>query len=295
MLLPLEVYARDGVGLADANGNRQFGIFDVAANPVIVPPSGRIEFVVHAPAVGDTLYLQSSQVFPGCGGNLYPERRLLRIAATGTPVAPGAPDDSDLLGESGHLHNYLSSLGSAASVQRTFVLSEYARPFTYGVTKWLNGPPTAADYNPTLVDFYFTEVAASDGSVDPSKTALIPFSSHTMAPQVTVHLHGKESVTEDWLIENATLEIHAFHIHQIHFRDVTVDSADPTQQPVLDAQTVPAAQLVGDVSTGYPGAPGWVKLRMTFTKADVGEFVYHCHILEHEDSGMMGKIRVVAD
>jgi len=58
---------------------------------------------------------------------------------------------------------------------------------------------------------------------------------------------------------------------------------------------VPAAPLIGDVQTGYPGAPGFVRLRMTFTTADVGEFVFHCHILEHEDNGMMGKIRVVAD
>jgi suppressor of ftsI len=102
-------------------------------------------------------------------------------------------------------------------------------------------------------------------------------------------------VTEQWLIENATLEIHAFHMHQVHFRDVTVDSTDPTLQPVLDAETLPAAQRVGDVATGHPGAPGWLKLQLTFTKADIGEFVFHCHILEHEDSGMMSKIQVVAD
>jgi plastocyanin len=27
--------------------------------------------------------------------------------------------------------------------------------------------------------------------------------------------------------------------------------------------------------------------------AELGEFVYHCHILEHEDGGMMARIRVV--
>jgi FtsP/CotA-like multicopper oxidase with cupredoxin domain len=110
-----------------------------------------------------------------------------------------------------------------------------------------------------------------------------------------VHLHGQQSVTEDWLIENSTLEIHAFHIHQIHFRDMTEAPGDPTRQPLLDTVTVPAAPLIGDPATGYPGAPGFVRLRMTFTTADIGEFVFHCHILEHEDNGMMGKITVVAD
>jgi FtsP/CotA-like multicopper oxidase with cupredoxin domain len=28
--------------------------------------------------------------------------------------------------------------------------------------------------------------------------------------------------------------------------------------------------------------------------AEIGDFVYHCHILEHEDGGMMAHIRVVA-
>jgi len=102
-------------------------------------------------------------------------------------------------------------------------------------------------------------------------------------------------VTEEWLVQNATLEMHTFHMHQIHFRDVTMPTDDPASQPVLDVVNVPPAQLIGDIATGYPGAPGWVKLRMTFTTADIGEFVFHCHILEHEDNGMMAKIQVVPD
>jgi FtsP/CotA-like multicopper oxidase with cupredoxin domain len=42
-------------------------------------------------------------------------------------------------------------------------------------------------------------------------------------------------------------------------------------------------------SASYPS----VKLRMDFRPPEtVGTFVYHCHILEHEDAGMMGRIRV---
>jgi FtsP/CotA-like multicopper oxidase with cupredoxin domain len=291
----LEVFARDGVGLADAQGKRHFADFDVAKGQFIVPPASRVEFVVHAPPVGATLYLQSAQVLPGCGGNAYPARRLLKIAAAGRAVPPGAPDDSDLLAGTPSLQPYLSTLGTTATVHRTFVFAEYSRGFTYGLTRWLSGPPTIADYDPTQVDFYITEVAADDGEVDPARTAMIPFNGHTLAPQVVVHLHGRQSVTEEWLVENSTLEIHAFHMHQIHFRDITVASANPDLQPLLDVLNLPAAPLVGDVATGTPGAPGFVRLRMTFTRADIGEFVFHCHILEHEDNGMMSKIQVVAD
>jgi FtsP/CotA-like multicopper oxidase with cupredoxin domain len=292
---PLEVLARDGVGLADASGKRRIGFFDVAKSPLIVPPSGRIEFVVHAPPAGTTLYLQTSQVNPGCGGNRYPSRRLLRLTSAGAPVDPGAADDSDLLVGAAALPSYIPAMNSPASVSRTFVFSEYSRGFTYALTRWLSGPPNQGDYNAGLVDFYITQVAVNGVPVNQATTALVPFMGQTLAPQVVVHLHGKQSVTEQWLVENATLEIHAFHMHQVHFRDITAASSDPDQQPVLDVVTVPAARRIGDIASGYPGAPGWVRLLMTFTKADIGEFVFHCHILEHEDSGMMAKIQVVAD
>jgi hypothetical protein len=35
-----------------------------------------------------------------------------------------------------------------------------------------------------------------------------------------------------------------------------------------------------------------VKVRMDFRGPDTGDFVYHCHILNHEDNGMMAIIRV---
>ena len=296
-ILPLEVFARDGVGIADAQGRRRFGYFDVAKTQLIVPPSGRIEFVVHAPPPGASLYVQSSQVAPGCGGNLYPARRLLRLTAAGTPVNPGPSDglDQDLLAREPSLAPYLATLDDKASVRRTFVLAEYGRQFTYGLTDWPKHTPTISQYDPTQTDFYITQVAASDHEVDPAQTAMKPFTSHTQAPQVVVHLHGRQSVTEEWTIQNSTLEIHAFHMHQVHFRDISSGDPDPLLHPLLDVVNVPAAPLIGDVATGYPGTPGVVKLRMTFTTADLGEFVFHCHILEHEDNGMMGKIRVVAD
>jgi FtsP/CotA-like multicopper oxidase with cupredoxin domain len=40
------------------------------------------------------------------------------------------------------------------------------------------------------------------------------------------------------------------------------------------------------VSTGAP-------VRMDFRGPDIGDFVYHCHILGHEDAGMMAIIRVL--
>jgi FtsP/CotA-like multicopper oxidase with cupredoxin domain len=294
--LPLEIFARDGVGMADAQGNRIFNYLDVTKQQLIVPPSGRVEFVVHAPEPGDEIYVQSAQVAPGCGGNAYPARRLLLLTSSGASVSGGTSDDSDLLQNTPSLEPYLSTLGDRGFVNRTFVLSEYGRGFTYPLTDWRHKVPNQGQYDPSQTDFYITQVASNDPHFDPAQTALKPFTGHNLAPQVVVHLHGKQSVTEEWLVQNSTLEIHAFHMHQIHFRVIgDSDRQSPDLGNLLDVVNVPAAPLIGDVQTGGPGTPGFVKLRMTFTTADIGEFVFHCHILEHEDNGMMGKIKVVVD
>ncbi len=92
---------------------------------------------------------------------------------------------------------------------------------------------------------------------------------------------------EDWVIENRSPESHTFHIHQIHFMLTQWDGA-PVDEPFLrDTINVPYWKGKG---TPYPS----VTLRMDFRDPDaVGTFVYHCHLLEHEDGGMMGTIRVL--
>jgi suppressor of ftsI len=133
------------------------------------------------------------------------------------------------------------------------------------------------------------QIQSSD---DPTLSPVIkPFDMHTLRPDLVVHLHGAQSVTEEWTLQNYTLEYHGFHIHQTHFRDVSAGSLDPLDTPLLDTVNVPPAVN----AAGSPGALGQTKIRLTFTQAQIGEFVFHCHILEHEDNGMMQKIRVVAD
>jgi len=61
----------------------------------------------------------------------------------------------------------------------------------------------------------------------------------------------------------------------------------PVDEPYL-RDTINVAYWDGH-SRVYPS----VKLRMDFRDPSiVGTFVYHCHLLEHEDGGMMGTIRV---
>jgi FtsP/CotA-like multicopper oxidase with cupredoxin domain len=100
-------------------------------------------------------------------------------------------------------------------------------------------------------------------------------------PDITV----KQGTVEDWVVENRATEAHAFHIHQLHFQVMERDgkaTGDPSLRDTIDLP-------FWDGKGAYPS----VKLRMDFRSPEIaGTFLYHCHILEHEDGGMMGVIRV---
>jgi FtsP/CotA-like multicopper oxidase with cupredoxin domain len=100
---------------------------------------------------------------------------------------------------------------------------------------------------------------------------------------------------EDWTIQNRTLENHEFHMHQIHFlvrsqENFEVNGTWPDRS--IQGQFMDMIQIPywdGNPKHPYPS----VTVRMDFRGADVGDFVYHCHIAEHEDHGMMAIIRVL--
>lgn len=80
-----------------------------------------------------------------------------------------------------------------------------------------------------------------------------------------------------WRVVNATSELHPFHIHQVHFLFYSQNNDRVAQPEWLDTVNVPVN--------------GSVDLMMDFTDPMIrGESVFHCHLLSHEDKGMMAKI-----
>jgi FtsP/CotA-like multicopper oxidase with cupredoxin domain len=95
----------------------------------------------------------------------------------------------------------------------------------------------------------------------------------------------KIGAVEDWTIENHTGEAHAFHIHQLHFLVIAINGQPVPDPEMMDTVTVPNWTGSGP----YPS----VTVRMDFRDPEIaGSFVYHCHILDHEDGGMMATIVV---
>ncbi|WJY17791.1 multicopper oxidase domain-containing protein [Alteriqipengyuania flavescens] len=90
------------------------------------------------------------------------------------------------------------------------------------------------------------------------------------------------NTTEIWQVENASMMAHPFHIHDVQFRILDRNGRAP------DA----AEQGLKDTVVVYPGETVRLLLRFEdYTDADL-PYMYHCHILEHEDAGMMGQFTV---
>jgi suppressor of ftsI len=80
-----------------------------------------------------------------------------------------------------------------------------------------------------------------------------------------------------WRVVNNTHEVHPFHIHQVHFLAYAENGRSLKNPEWLDTVNVPVE--------------GNVDLVMDFTDPIIrGVSLFHCHLLSHEDKGMMAKI-----
>lgn len=89
--------------------------------------------------------------------------------------------------------------------------------------------------------------------------------------------------TEIWEIVNETPMIHPFHVHKVHFQVLERNGQPPlpSERGLKDTVNVPPLGSVRIIArfTG-PGDP-------------MMPYMFHCHILEHEDHGMMGQFMIV--
>jgi len=220
-----------------------------------IPPGGRVEFIATGPPLGMQGLLVTRTVDTGQGGENDPNRTLASLV----PVADAADPQSALPAAQGAPTSPARSwVGDVAPVRvRKLYFSEKLQD--------PNNPNSATE-------FYLTVDGETPVQFDPASTA----------PNIVV----KQGDVEDWIIENRSTELHAFHIHQIHFQLVEW-SGRPISEPFL-RDTVNVPYFNGRMLQ-YPS----VRLRMDFRDPNtIGTFVYHCHLLEHEDGGMMGIIRV---
>lgn len=95
-----------------------------------------------------------------------------------------------------------------------------------------------------------------------------------------VDIDTRLGTTEEWTINNTSTMDHPFHLHVWPFQVVPGTNVASVPTAWKDTVNVPAGRSV--------------RIRIPF-KDFGGKTVYHCHILDHEDLGMMGMIDAHAD
>lgn len=115
---------------------------------------------------------------------------------------------------------------------------------------------------------------------------------------------GQTPAHEIWELVNLATENHNFHIHQTRFQIVGPSGRAPAggifQDNIPMGVAIPHIPEVMERQNGVCTDDQWRNGQCSFTPividipfSQLGDFVYHCHILSHEDAGMMAKIRVV--
>ena len=251
---PLTVVARDAVALEDDAGHRAKPVPTTQSQ--LVPPSGRIEFLVTAPPVGAQVYFVTHAVDTGCTGDKVPERKLALINTVAT--AASAADSREPAAVPDKPDFFAGLMSRPTDRERVIALAEYPRPGAEDQT-----------------DFYIAERKPG--------TKLQPYEMGD-PPLITL----RAGTVEEWTVENWSNELHAFHIHQVHFRLLATDGKPSPETPLLDVVNVPYAKVIdGKV------VPGTVRLKLSVPDDLAGDIPFHCHLVDHEDNGMMGVLRVL--
>ena len=250
---PLQIVALDGVPTGSKDGHHKGTI--ITQTDILLPPSSRAEFIVTGPPSSSTVAMFSTKAIDGGpASDNNPARPLSQIVATDAPVHLSRLAAPSAPAE----HMRFDDLANAkVTQQRLLYFSE-------------RNPHAPSDKEATA--FFITVDGQQETPFDPNN------------PPAIITNRG---AVEEWTIQNRTAEVHEFHMHQVHFLVEAINGVPiPTKQQ----------QLYDVFQVGYwngVGTPTSITVKLDFRGSTVGDFVYHCHILDHEDLGMMAIIRVL--
>lgn len=100
---------------------------------------------------------------------------------------------------------------------------------------------------------------------------------------------------QEWTLINRTRSLHTFHIHQTDFTIISLNGQPMDERLLRDNVPVGVHPVVVKDSTGKDTTVivgDTVVVRFTFEPIAAGPFVFHCHVLQHEDEGMMKNVCV---
>jgi FtsP/CotA-like multicopper oxidase with cupredoxin domain len=233
--------------------------------------------------------------------------RLLLLPASRAEILVWSPDDT-----AREMHLYTAGFSTGITPDS----ADLWPPARLAVIKFATGSSRLfSDDN----DHFFigSWIVRSNGEEDTDPAQIIPLQTMPLmdtaeAWKNTKHICIRQGDTERWEILNLTNEIHNFHIHQSKFKVDPAKGDDPTGMlkdfPLFaqgkgaksngadplsvwhDTFPIPPAKFDNTDNTKVK-EPGRIVVTINFSsEQQLGRFVFHCHILEHEDKGMMAPI-----
>jgi FtsP/CotA-like multicopper oxidase with cupredoxin domain len=297
----IQIVGIDGVPVNSQDGTQPGSA--ICVTHYRLPPAGRVEFIVSAPSsTVKSAQLITELIQTGPLGDENPQRPLIQMKlASSKSSSASAPADGTI---------------PASTTQST-------SQQMYGGIK---------NMTPALTRTVFFEELQDGSAFFINASGCVTSAGAQCATQVTngvpidtvfdannpPSIITTQGTVEKWIIQNHAQENHEFHQHQIHFLVLEQDNFEANgseQAPAIDGQFLdmveipfcngPAPAVTSSNPTGnnppacvnangqptiaYPQ----VQVLMDFRGMDIGDFVFHCHILGHEDLGMMAIEEVV--
>ena len=192
---------------------------------------------------------------------------------------------SDSVGDANNeIHDYYDNFlnGADYNLMQINVVAPTASP----VTTIPNALIPYTPYNPISATTFRTIVMDTIRllPIDPPNRAEGPFGMNNQTFNMdsineVIHLN----TTEIWTLVNKTLVAHPFHIHDIEFNIIEKSGLPPT----------PSETGWKDVVLVMPNDSVKFITKFTTFADNTTPYMYHCHLLHHEDDGMMGSFLVI--
>jgi FtsP/CotA-like multicopper oxidase with cupredoxin domain len=260
----MQVVAIDAVPVNSQDGAQPGSLIPV--RHFVLPPAARVEFIVSAPPSSVHLaQLITLGINTGSLGDNDPQRPLATIQLVSGSSSTGKDDVVQAFTSLDTSHRRFGGLGTAPiAARRTVFFDE-------------NCPPNSTGCTPN--QFFMAVVGKPE---------------HVFDPNLPPDIVATQGTVEQWRIENRAGENHEFHFHQVHFLVQSQNNFEINgfrQAPAITGQYLDMIQVPawdGNPNHPFPS----ITALIDFRGPDIGDFVFHCHILGHEDLGMMNIIRV---
>jgi FtsP/CotA-like multicopper oxidase with cupredoxin domain len=287
----IQIVGIDGVPVNSQDGTQPGQL--IPATHFLLPPASRVEFLVKAPA--PTVHLAqliTQNILTGPLGDDDPTRPLLTIQLVPANVLNASLPADGMVPAFTGIDTSKQMFGGIMNVTPALTRTVYFAEEQDGSAFFINaaGCVTAAG----------AQCATQVTNGVPIDT---PFDANNPPSIITT-----QGTVELWIVQNHAQENHELHQHQIHFKVLEQDNFEANgsvQAPAIDGQFLDMVQVPfcngpppannsnnppacvdanGNPVIPYPQ----VQVLMDFRGMDIGDFVFHCHILGHEDLGMMG-------